>query len=182
MEDVLPDTVRTLTATDPSIGDLLTLNNDHETELSRLDADRFRHLLQTSFLARHIGGAAFVLAFDQDAGYDSPNFLWFRERFARFVYVDRIVVSPHARGRGYARRLYMDLFAHAARAGHSHVVCEVNLNPPNPASDAFHAALGFREVGCGVIHGGAKTVRYLCMEIGGQCIMSRTAEKIAHET
>ena len=32
---------------------------------------------------------------------------------------------------------------------------------PNPASDAFHAALGFSEVGGGAIHGGAKTVRYL---------------------
>jgi uncharacterized protein len=33
-----------------------------------------------------------MLAFDQDADYDSPNFLWFRERLARFVYADRVVV------------------------------------------------------------------------------------------
>ena len=31
-----------------------------------------------------------------------------------------------ARGRGYARRLYDDLFRHAAVAGHDRVVCEVN--------------------------------------------------------
>ena len=68
---------------------------------------------------------------------------------------------PSARGRGHARRLYDDLFQHALRGGHERVVCEVNRDPPNPASDAFHAALGFSEVGLAAIHGGAKTVRYL---------------------
>ena len=32
---------------------------------------------------------------------------------------------------------------------------------PNPASDAFHAAQGFAEVGQAAIHQGSKTVRYL---------------------
>jgi len=41
------------------------------------------------------------------------------------------------------------------------VVCEVNSRPPNPESDAFHAALGFVEVGNARIHDGAKDVRYL---------------------
>ncbi|TIP69850.1 MAG: GNAT family N-acetyltransferase, partial [Mesorhizobium sp.] len=72
-----------------------------------------------------------------------PNFLWFRERYPRFVYVDRVVVAGEARGRGHARRLYEDLFDHALRAGQTIVTCEVNAEPPNPASDAFHAALGF---------------------------------------
>ncbi|HEY3677565.1 MAG TPA: GNAT family N-acetyltransferase, partial [Bradyrhizobium sp.] len=97
----------------------------------------------------------------QDANYDSPNFLWFRERYTRFVYVDRIVVAASARGRGCARRLYQDLFEQSRRAGHERVVCEVNSDPPNPESDAFHAALGFVEVGSASIHGGTKTVRYL---------------------
>jgi len=35
------------------------------------------------------------------------------------------------------------------------------VDPPNPASDAFHAAHGFSEVGRSAIHGGSKTVRYL---------------------
>ena len=92
---------------------------------------------------------------------DSPNFIWFRARYPRFVYVDRIVVAPSARGRGCARRLYDDLFEHAARAGNDRVVCEVNKTPPNPASNAFHAALGFVEVGSASVHGGSRTVRYL---------------------
>lgn len=140
----------------------LALNNEHAEELSLLDADRLAELVGRAFLARRIGAVdAFLLAFDQDADYDSPNFLWFRSRYPRFVYVDRIVVARSARGRGYARRLYDNLFQHALRAGHERIVCEVNREPPNPASDAFHAALGFSEVGAAAIRGGAKTVRYL---------------------
>ena len=113
-----------------------------------------------------IGSAdAFLLAFDQRASYDSPNFMWFRRRYTRFVYVDRVVVSPSMRGRGYARLLYMDLFEQARRAAHHVVVCEVNSDPPNPASDAFHAAFEFQEVGQATIHGGSKTVRYLARAV-----------------
>jgi hypothetical protein len=146
---------------------LLALNNAHAMELSWLEPERLVRLVGQAFLATRIGEVeAFLLAFDQDADYDSPNFLWFRDRYPRFVYVDRIVVAPAARGRGHARRIYLDLFEHALRAGHDQVVCEVNSDPPNPASDAFHAGLGFTEVGTGSIHGGAKTVSYLARRLG----------------
>ena len=126
------------------------------------EPERPQHLVEQAFLARRIGDLdAFLLAFDQDARYDSPNFLWFCARYPRFVYVDRIVVASSARGRGCARRLYGDLFEHAAEAGHKRVVCEVNTGPPNPASDAFHAALGFVEVGTASVYDGSRTVRYL---------------------
>jgi len=141
---------------------LLALNNAHAQELSWLEPAQLQHLVGQAFLARRIGNLdAFLLAFDQDADYDSPNFLWFRSRYPRFVYVDRIVVAASARGRGCARRLYRDLFEQAERANHQCVVCEVNVSPPNPASDAFHAALGFVEVGPASVHEGSKTVRYL---------------------
>jgi predicted GNAT superfamily acetyltransferase len=81
------------------------------------------------------------------------------------VYVDRVVVSPLMRGRGYARALYTDLFARARQEGHTLVVCEVNSEPPNPASDAFHAAMGSTEVGRATIHQGRKTLRYLTREL-----------------
>ena len=140
----------------------LALNNAHATELSFLDSPRFARLVRAAFLARRIGHIeALLLAFDQDANYDSPNFLWFRERYSRFVYVDRIVVAPAQRGRSLARRLYDDLFEQARRRGHDQLVCEVNIEPPNPASDAFHARLGFVEVGRAVLPGRAKAVRYL---------------------
>ncbi|KQV55195.1 MULTISPECIES: GNAT family N-acetyltransferase [unclassified Caulobacter] len=161
----MTDTVAPLTAQDLAGADgaaLLALNNAHAVELSWLEPERLAHLVAEAFVARRVGVAdALLLTFDQAADYDSPNFLWFRERYDAFVYVDRVVVADGARGRGLARRLYDDLFAAAKAAGHERIVCEVNADPPNPASDAFHAALGFVPVGTAQIHGGKKTVTYL---------------------
>src|SRR5690606_26645868 len=120
-----------------------------------------------AFVASQVGALdAFLIALDERASYDSPNYLWFKTRLPRFVYVDRVCVSAAARGRGLARLLYLDLFEKAAAAGHDRIVCEVNSNPPNPASDTFHAALGFIEIGRADIHGGTKTVRYFEKMLG----------------
>lgn len=144
-------------AQEPSV---LALNNLHAAETSFLDAPKLHGMIGAAFLAGRIGLVeAFLLAFDQSADYDSPNFLWFRERYGRFVYVDRIISAAEARGKGHARRLYLALFTAARVAGHERVVCEVNADPPNPASDAFHAAMGFVEVGSALLRNG-KTVRY----------------------
>ena len=140
---------------------LLHLNNVHAEQTSLLDAGRFDRMLEAAFLVETLGALdAFLIAFDQDASYDSPNFLWLRARHPRFVYVDRIVTAPEARGRGLASRLYEALFDRARTAGHDQVLCEVNHHPPNPGSDAFHARMGFGEIGRAVLPGG-KTVRYL---------------------
>jgi predicted GNAT superfamily acetyltransferase len=145
---------------------ILALNNEHVTELSWLSEGRLEVLARQAFYARSIGDVdAFLIAFDQTAAYDSPNYLWFRQRYSQFVYIDRVLVSPSMRGRGYARLLYRDLFDHAHQKHHHLVVCEVNLHPPNPASDGFHASMEFHEVGRATIHNGSKTVRYLAREI-----------------
>jgi predicted GNAT superfamily acetyltransferase len=150
--------------TPATLAPVLELNRRHENELSPLTASRLGQLVDAAYFARVAGGAdAFIIAFDETNDYDSPNFIWFRERYPRFAYVDRIAVADHARGRGLARRLYEALFAKAAADGHGVIACEVNLDPPNPASDGFHAALGFREVGAGGY--GARTVRYYVKDI-----------------
>ena len=142
--------------------EVLALNNAHAVELSWLDPERLALLLREACYARRLGTLdAFLLAFDESAEYDSPNYLWFRRHYSGFVYVDRVVVNPVARRRGLARVLYDDLFRDAVRAGHNIIVCEVNSEPPNPASDAFHAGLGFSAVGQASLHGGSKVVRYL---------------------
>lgn len=141
---------------------VLALNTTEALATSVLDAPALDALLADAWWAAGVeaGRAAFLIAFDETAAYDGTNYRWFRARCARFVYVDRVVVAAAARGRGLARRLYADLTAAARAAGHAHLVCEINLDPPNPVSDAFHAALGFVEVGRGSPRPG-KTVRYL---------------------
>lgn len=145
---------------------ILALNNAHARELSWLEMPKLRHLVGEAFLALRAGDAdGLLLAFDQDADYDSENFLWFKARYPRFAYVDRVAVASHARGRGLARAFYEALFETARAAGHTLVTCEVNSDPPNPGSDAFHAAMGFREVGTAAIYGGERSVRYFVREL-----------------
>ena len=144
---------------------LLALNNAHAVELSLLDAAGLERLVTEAFVARRVGLAdALLIAFDQDAAYDSPNFLWFRDRYERFVYVDRVVTASAARGQGHAGRLYRDVVEQARAAGHSLIVCEVNSDPPNPGSEAFHRSFGFEPVGEALLPNG-KTVAYLAFRI-----------------
>ena len=151
----------------PDEGAILALNEAHRTETSALDPPMLHELLSQALHVglRNRGRDAFLIALDQDALSGSPNFQWFKTRYRRFVYVDRVIVAPAKRGRGIARGLYEELFAAAAQASHSLVACEVNVEPPNPVSDALHEALGFSEVGRAVIHGGERQVRYLVKTI-----------------
>ncbi len=146
---------------------LLLLNNAHAEALSRLSPEAMSGLVAEAFLALAVGEAdALLVALDERARYASPNFLWFRERFDRFVYVDRVVVARHARGRGLAHALYQELLARAREEGRDRIVAEVNVDPPNPVSHAFHAAMGFVPVGSAPLTGG-KRVRYYALALDG---------------
>ena len=91
--------------------------------------------------------AAFLLAFREGAGYDSPNYRWFSERYQSFVYIDRVVVAPPHRGNGLATSMYLDVFSFAHKSGVTTIACEFDIDPPNEVSRRFHERLGFEEVG-----------------------------------
>ena len=145
---------------------LHALNNLHAVELSFTTPEQFDALIAKAFVAFAADDAsAFLLAFDETGDIPSPNYAWFKSRYSHFVYIDRVVVAPQRRRLGLAATFYTGLAGRARAAGHTLLCCEVNSDPPNPASDAFHARQGFSPVGEARLADSGKTVRYLAKHI-----------------
>jgi len=159
------ETIQLVSLLELDMSALIALNNSHAVELSWLEKPQFENMILNAIYARGITpDKGFLIAFDQTALYDNVNFLWFRARYENFIYVDRVVVDSAFRGQGAARALYADLFEFARSQWQSLIVCEVNTDPPNPASDKFHKRLGFKRVGDSLISSG-KRVQYLAKHI-----------------
>lgn len=138
---------------------VLALNNAHAAEVNALGADALAALVRVADHALVVDGAlGFVIALSERTPAQGPNHAWFLARQPAFLYVDRVVVAPEARGRGHARRLYEALLA---VAGERPLCCEVNVVPPNPTSLAFHERLGFEACGEAEDPRNKKRVRYL---------------------
>jgi predicted GNAT superfamily acetyltransferase len=104
--------------------------------------------------------AGFILCLTEGAPYLSPNYRWISDRYPAFAYCDRIAVSPGNRGLRIGELLYRACFQHFAGRRAS-LLCEVNLEPPNPGSLRFHDRLGFRRIGEGWAPDRSKGVVYL---------------------
>jgi predicted GNAT superfamily acetyltransferase len=146
---------------------LLELNDESVLELSPLDERRLDYILalaHSCLVVEDEAGdvVAFAIAVAPGTEYDSSNYRWFAERYARYLYLDRIAVDAACRRQGVGARLY-DAMEQAA-AEFERMVCDVNIEPRNDASLAFHAARGYREVGQ-LAHGSAKTVVLMSKEL-----------------
>ena len=141
---------------------IVRLNDAEVQHTSPMDLERLRLLVQMSGYSRVVivegQVAAFLIAFRNGAPYENHNYQWFGGRFTNFLYVDRIVVGQNFSGRGIGRKLYEDMFEFARAHGIKTVTCEYNIEPPNPASRAFHNVLGFKELGTQWIASGTKQV------------------------
>jgi hypothetical protein len=128
--------------------DVLELNERNVELLAPLDAPRLSQLLgwASRALVIDVDGefGGFVLTFAAGAAYDGGNFAWFSERYSDFCYLDRVVIHEDFRRRGLGSRVYDELESSCRR---SLFALEVNLDPPNEPSLAFHRARGFAEVG-----------------------------------
>lgn len=102
--------------------------------------------------------AGFLLAMREKTPYQNDNYAWFASRCQKFIYVDRIVVSPVFAGIKIGSSLYEDLFTYALGQKVKTVVCECNIEPLNVASKAFHDRFGFKEVATQRVADGSKVV------------------------
>lgn len=145
------------------------LNEAEVPHVNSVDLDGFAGFLQAAdyFRLARDGDAitGFLIGYLSGRPYDSLNYRWFDARYPSFLYVDRIVVSPEARGRGVGRRLYDDFAAFAAGRA-DRLTCEVNVRPSNDASMRFHRSYGFEEVGRQETEGGAKEVSLMVKPLG----------------
>lgn len=126
------------------------LNDASTPHVNALNAGQFAWLSANADYFRvaiHAGAlAGFVMALRSGTPYWSANYGWFSERYDDFIYLDRVVVAPEFHRQGIGAALYADLVRYAA-ARWRRIVLEVNVEPPNPGSMAFHARMGFRRVG-----------------------------------
>jgi predicted GNAT superfamily acetyltransferase len=129
---------------------VLRLNERNVDLLAPMDRQRLGQLVAWARRADVIdvdgAAAGFVITFGPGTGYDSPNYQWFSDLYgAHFHYLDRIVLDDRFRRLGLGTAVYGQLEREAAPAGR--LALEVNIEPPNPASLAFHAGRGYVEVG-----------------------------------
>jgi uncharacterized protein len=165
---VTEHTIRPIRAAD--LGTVAALNDAEVPRVSPLGRDALTEHLERCDLASvavdgagHLAG--FVLALAPGRDYASLNYRYFVDRGTDFLYVDRVVVAPSHRRQGVARALYAAVVERAATDGREEVTCEVNVRPSNPASLAFHADLGFLEVGRQDTTGGTLTVALLAKPV-----------------
>ena len=152
---------------------VLALNNSAGDAILPMDADRLRFFWQHAAyfrVAETVGAetdrhlAGFLIALTPEADYDSPNFLWFRERYAQFLYIDRIVIAGAHRGAGLGRIFYADVQSFAEPRV-PRLACEVQVDSGNNALLLFHGSFGFHEIGQQVLPGARGRVSLLTKEL-----------------
>ena len=130
---------------------IVQLNRIEVQHTSPMDLERLQYLDQLAAWHRValIDGqfAGFLFAMRDGTNYVNDNFSWFAARLKNFLYIDRIVVSAEFAGQKIGNALYRDLFDFAAQLEIGNIVCEYNVEPPNPPSQRFHEKWGFEEMG-----------------------------------
>lgn len=147
---------------------VLALNNAAGIGILPMDGAQVRHFLDIAdyFRVAEVDGhlAGFLIALREDADHASPNFQWFRERYPRFVYIDRIVVAGTYRRHGLGRVFYCDVQSYAELRTPL-LTCEVFLEPRDDVVVLFHGTYGFREVGQQVMDNTGRHVSLLAKDL-----------------
>lgn len=143
---VSPSVLRPIVADDHAW--VLDLNERFVDVLSAMDGDRLHYLLARAagaFIIEHEGQrAGFVLTFAPGVDYDSIYYRWFSDHLDDFRYLDRVVIDDAYQRLGLGSKAYAEL--ENGTGPSCPMTLEVNVDPPNHASLAFHADRGYREI------------------------------------
>lgn len=126
---------------------IIKLNNKESKWVGEKDISFFSNYFDIPFfytvedMKRIVG---FLMAMDEKCDYGSENYLWFKGRYDKFYYIDRVIVDGSMRGKGIASMLYKEVINNK---GSVPLVAEVAIEPPNEGSVKFHDKVGFKEVG-----------------------------------
>ncbi len=144
----MPVTVRDARVEDEDF--ILALNAACKPAVSEMGRKDYRDIAGWAHrvLIADLDGAScgFLILIRPGSAYPSDNYAWFETTFDHHLYIDRIAISDTARGRGAGRALYDEAVRIAASNGDQRLTCEVNVEPPNPESMAFHEKVGFRRL------------------------------------
>ncbi len=147
---------------------ILAINNATSPGILPLDSKRLCWFFERAvyFRVAEVDGivGGFIIGLRENAYHDSSNFLWFRDHYPAFVYIDRVVIAPTLRGHGLGRVFYADVQSYAELQVPM-VACEVFLEPRNDAVVLFHGTFGFHEVAQRRMPGNNRRVSLLAKEL-----------------
>ncbi|SDB61391.1 GNAT family N-acetyltransferase [Butyrivibrio sp. INlla16] len=138
---------------------VLKLNEENVDVLIPTDREELEYLAEKAVLFHVIyvdeNPAGFIIALrDGLEDYDFKSYRWFKERYSKFLYIDRVVVDKKYWKKGLGRKLYQYAFDYAKVNDIEIVGAAITTIPYNKESLAFHAKQGFHEVGEQLIRGG----------------------------
>lgn len=102
--------------------------------------------------------AAFILALEQGQPYQSENYAWFEHNLNDYYYVDRLAILPNYHRLGIGSLMHNSVKAYAIEKGIKQIALEIDIQPINEVSLAFHKQLGFKEIDTLVTNQGKKIV------------------------
>jgi predicted GNAT superfamily acetyltransferase len=115
-----------------------------EADLTALLAYEGTHLVAVDADENVLG---YLLSFPRASGYADAEIQEFRRLISEpFFYICQVVIASEHRRHGIGRALYDALTDLAQRTGVRVLGCDVNTDPPNPVSLAFHQRLGFVQI------------------------------------
>ena len=131
---------------------VLAINQANVPEVGSISMERLEFLVADAACALvvDVDGtvAGFCIVLGAGSVYDSVNYRWFMDRYTDAMYLDRVAFTDEFRGQGLGTALYDEVHEFVRGVpGMNRWTLEVNADPPNVPSLAFHRARGFVEVG-----------------------------------